>query len=175
MDSLGAGVIKTGRIYAPNCCRHCQEAPKRILAMPAVFLHFFVNFLQREGVWGGLSLFHRVHCCWGALEGKMLLCGSCPPACSGTFGCSGLSWGMGHHSGVIERCVADVEDAEMCFQVDSKRVGSGIEVSTAIGLTVCACLRCVVWCRAPKDPDQIGSAPAPLRICQFWQDLDPRA
>ena len=70
MDSLGAGVIKTGRIYAPNCCRHCQEAPKRIPATPAVFLRFFVCFLWRGGVWGGLGSFQVVCCGGGALKDK---------------------------------------------------------------------------------------------------------
>ena len=39
-DSLGAGVIKNKHIYVPDCCGRHWKAPTRVLAMPAVFLHF---------------------------------------------------------------------------------------------------------------------------------------
>jgi hypothetical protein len=63
MDSLGAGAIEIGRIYAPNRCQRCQEAPKRVLATPGVFLHFLTGFLQRGGLWGCLYMFQVVLCC----------------------------------------------------------------------------------------------------------------
>ena len=50
MDSLGVGAIEIGRIYAPDHCRRRQEAPKRVLATPGVFLHFFAGFLQHGGL-----------------------------------------------------------------------------------------------------------------------------
>ena len=51
LDSLGVDAIKIRRIIAPD---HCQEAPKCFLVTPAAFLRFFVNLLQRGGVWGRL-------------------------------------------------------------------------------------------------------------------------
>jgi hypothetical protein len=41
------GVIDIGRKSAPDCWLHRQEAPTRILATPAAFLHIFANLLQK--------------------------------------------------------------------------------------------------------------------------------
>ena len=49
LDSLGAGVIENGRIYAPDCPRRRQEAPRCVQATLAAFLHFLHFFLQ-EGL-----------------------------------------------------------------------------------------------------------------------------
>ena len=65
MDSLGVGAVKIGRISVPDHCRRRQEAPKRLLATLAVFLRFFVGFLRRGRLWGGMCLFHVLRCCWG--------------------------------------------------------------------------------------------------------------
>jgi hypothetical protein len=51
LDSLGVGAIEIGCIFAPNHRRRCQEAPKRVLAMPTVFLCWIFV------AWGGWGLY----------------------------------------------------------------------------------------------------------------------
>jgi len=46
MDSLGVGAVEIGRIIAPDHHQRRQEAPKRIPATLAAFLHFFTGYLQ---------------------------------------------------------------------------------------------------------------------------------
>ena len=71
MDSLGVGAVEIGRIIAPDRRRHRQEALKRIPAMPAGFLGFFIGFVWRGGVGGHLCSFQPLRCGWGALKDKI--------------------------------------------------------------------------------------------------------
>jgi hypothetical protein len=82
LDSLGVSAIEIGCNYAPDRCQCRQEAPKRILAMLAVFLHFFIIFLRREGVGGGLCSFQVLFCGWGTLKDKIHTGGQKPPSVS---------------------------------------------------------------------------------------------
>jgi hypothetical protein len=70
VDSLEAGVTKSRRIYAPDRCRHQQEAPRRVLATLAAFLHFLIVFLQRGWRCGGVYSFHALRRCWGVAGGR---------------------------------------------------------------------------------------------------------
>jgi hypothetical protein len=65
LDSLGVGAWEIRRIIAPDHRQRRQEAPKRILAMPAAFFHFSIGSLQRGGVLGRRYSFHVVRCGWG--------------------------------------------------------------------------------------------------------------
>jgi hypothetical protein len=85
LDSLGVCTIKIGCIIAPDHRQRRQEAPKRILAMLAVFLCFPLGCLQRRGVWGCLNPSQVWPCGWGTLKDKKHPSGQKPPACSGTF------------------------------------------------------------------------------------------
>ena len=82
LDSLGVSAIEIGHIIAPDHCQRRQEAPKHILATLAVFLHFCVRFLWREGVCGGLYSFQLLRCGWGALKDKIHASGQKPPGVS---------------------------------------------------------------------------------------------
>ena len=117
MDSLGVGTIRIGRIIAPNCRRHCQEAPKHILAMPVVFLHLLIHFLQREGVWGRIYSSHTLCCGWGGLKDKIHMGGQKPPMCFGTLCASGMNVRSWHRRGVINERITDEKAAGKHFHV----------------------------------------------------------
>jgi hypothetical protein len=73
MDPLEVGAIENGRINAPDRCRCRQEALKRVLATPAAFSRFSIDFLRRGWRWGGMCLFHTLYCCWGVAAGDLLV------------------------------------------------------------------------------------------------------
>ena len=116
LDSLEVDAIEIRCIIAPDHCQHCQEVLKHFLVTPAVFLHFFIGFLQCGGVWGHLCSFHVQRCCWGVSNDKKHMGGfdhphvlalSMPLACTG--GCGGV--------GVIDKHIADEKAAEKCFHI----------------------------------------------------------
>ena len=84
VDSLGVGTVKTGCIYAPDCRRCRQEAPKRYPATPAWFWQLLGLFLHQKGCWDPLCLFHTIPQGWEASKCKNHNHGSCTPARSGT-------------------------------------------------------------------------------------------
>jgi len=58
-------VVEIGRNYAPDHRLRRQEAPKRVLATPAAFLHLVVAIPWQGRRWGGVCSFQVARCCCG--------------------------------------------------------------------------------------------------------------
>src|ERR1700733_3559656 len=101
LGSLCVGAVEIRHIIVPDRCQRRQEALKRVLATPGVFLHFFTSFLRRGGLWGCLYLFQVVLCRWSASKGKIYASGQKPLAYFGTSCASDAMGFMWQHRGAI--------------------------------------------------------------------------
>ena len=117
LDSLGVGAVEIGRNYAPDRRQHRQEAPKRIPATVAAFLHFFLQVFAARGGMESYLFVPDIALCLEGLKRQDTRGWFLTTRVFWYFFCLLCNGGMWCHRGVIIKAGADKEAAEKCFHV----------------------------------------------------------